>query len=172
MRSQGAWPRVGTRAERPPGVAPAPATSDLGPGSALPPAATRAETIAAAESVLHWVDRTFHVVGLLVRSAVYLLLFHLADKVDCGPALCGGVLLGDVTSFVALTLWHWRGELVAFLAALALFTLLFLVFGHRFDVPQEPAQRAILGLAAFGTVSGRLGRDLLDRVSGRNDGLW
>ena len=101
--------------------------------------------------------------------SAYLALFVLAARVDCGPALCAGVLLGDATSFVGLTLWHWRGEPVAFGAALALFALLFLVFGHRFDLPQEPAQRAILGLAAFGTVAGRLGRDLLGRLSGHED---
>ncbi|MBL8754798.1 MAG: hypothetical protein JNK15_15950 [Planctomycetes bacterium] len=116
------------------------------------------------------IDATFGLAGLLLRVGVYFVVGTLAQRHDCGPALLAGTLLGDFTATVVRAAWSFRtcawqsaGELVVLAIVIA-------CCRGALVVPECQAQRAILGLAAFGVFAGRFGKEALARLGRRDDG--
>lgn len=108
--------------------------------------------------------------GVVLRGAAYALLATFASRYDCGQALLGGLLVGDLAA-AALAL-AWR-NLDAWRLALAEFAVLALVFcwvRTQLVWPDDPAQRAILGLAAFGVFAGRAGSTAWTRLGPSENG--
>jgi hypothetical protein len=104
------------------------------------------------------------VLGLLVRAGCYAALAACANRFEFGPALCLGLLVGDFSATVANVTWQFRdGKVIAF-AELAVLALVYWCFVGRIDWPDEPALRAILGLAAFGVFTTRVGGSVLTRL--------
>jgi hypothetical protein len=106
------------------------------------------------------VDAAIHFGALLARAAAYAFVFAIADVYDCGRAILTGVWLGDVVGHLVGLCWQWRDGAVQVLAELALLGLVFLLVRSQLVWPEELPLRAILGLAAFGVFTTRVGGTL------------
>lgn len=116
------------------------------------------------EMGLDQIDAAIHFGALLVRAAVYTFVYAVADLFGCGRAILTGIWLGDVVSHVVQLAWNRRDTLVQGLAELALLGIVFLFVRSQLVWPQEPPLRAILGLAAFGVFSSRIGGSLFTQL--------
>lgn len=113
---------------------------------------------------LDHVDAAIHFGALLARAAAYALVWSVADLYDCGRAILTGVWLGDVVGNLIGLAWQWRDAAAQVVAELALLGLVFLFVRAQLVWPDELPLRAILGLAAFGVFSGRVGGSLLTQL--------
>ena len=116
------------------------------------------------------IDQNLHFGSLLVRAAVYGFVGSFASRYDCGAAMLTGTLLGDLAATVLRGFWFARTDLVQCLAEFAVFILAFFWLRAQLVLPDDQAQRAILGLAAFGIFAGRVGKTLLASFGRSNDG--
>jgi hypothetical protein len=119
------------------------------------------------ERIFERVDAAFHWSGLLVRAGIYAVLIAVADLYDCGHALLTGLLLGDLVGQLTALCWQWRDHLMGALGDLVLIGIIFLFVRPQLVWPEEPALRAILGLAAFGVFAGKVGGSLLTHLGPR-----
>ncbi|MBX3464040.1 MAG: hypothetical protein KF830_12780 [Planctomycetes bacterium] len=103
------------------------------------------------------VDAAIDFGALLLRAGGYAFVYSVADAYDCGRALLTGIWLGDVGSHLVDLAWRGREALANTLAELGLLGVVFLLARAHLVWPEEPALRAILGLAAFGVFASRLG---------------
>jgi len=110
------------------------------------------------------VDAAIHLGALFARAAAYAFVYAIADVYDCGRAILTGVWLGDVVGHLIGLAWQWRDALVQVLAELALLGLVFLFVRSQLVWPDELPLRAILGLAAFGVFTTRVGGTLLTQL--------
>lgn len=131
----------------------------------------RAATTTDRELGLDHVDAAIHFGALLARAAAYAFVYAIADVYDCGRAILTGVWLGDVLGHLFGLCWQWRDAAVQVLAELALLGLVFLLVRSQLVWPEELPLRAILGLAAFGVFSGRVGGCLFTQLGPRERGF-
>ncbi len=111
-----------------------------------------------------------HVGGVLLRGAVYALLATFASRYDCGQALLGGVVAGDLAASVLAAVWNWSSDRRAALVELAILAVAFLWVRAWLVWPEDPADRALFGLAAFGVFVARAGGTALTRIGSDHDG--
>ncbi len=109
-------------------------------------------------------DRAIHLGALFARAAVYAFVYAIADVYDCGRAILTGVWLGDVVGHLFGLCWQWRENLVQVLAELTLLGVVYLFVRSQLAWPEELQLRAILGLAAFGVFSARVGGSLFTQL--------
>lgn len=114
--------------------------------------------------VFDHVDTAIHFGALLARAAAYAFVYAIADVYDCGRAILTGVWLGDVAGHLFGLAWLWRDALVQVLAELALLAVVYMCIRTQLVWPAELPLRAILGLAAFGVCSTRVGGTLLTQL--------
>lgn len=113
---------------------------------------------------LDHVDTAIHFGALLLRAVAYAFVYAIADLYDCGQAILTGVWLGDVVGHLVGLCWQWRDGIAQVLAELALLGLVFLFVRSQLVWPEELPLRAILGLAAFGVFSARVGGTLFTQL--------
>ncbi len=116
-------------------------------------------------------DRTAAVANagaLVARGLLYAAAYVAADHYDCGRAILAGLLLGDAIGNLA-AFWTWRHAWPDLLGQALLLGLCWLCLHDRVGWPDDPAQRAVLGLTAFGVGVARLGGSLLSRMSDPGD---
>jgi hypothetical protein len=112
-----------------------------------------------------------HGVGLLVRFAAYGAAASFLAGYDCGQALLAGILAGDLLASVVRVAWTWRDGPAQALAELAVLLVIWLWVRHQLVWPDDPAQRALVGLAAFGVLVTRSGGEALVRLGPAHDGM-
>ncbi len=110
------------------------------------------------------IDTAFHFGGLLIRCVGYLFVYAIAGRYDCGTAILTGVLLGDLAGQSLKVVWDWRRGLLNRLGDLFVIVIVFLMVRSSTTWPDDPAMRAILGLAAFGLLVGHVGGTALTRL--------
>ena len=111
-----------------------------------------------------------HGVGLLVRLAAYGAAAAFLAGYDCGQALLAGVLAGDLLASLARVGWTWHDGPAQALAELAVLAAIWLWVRDQLLWPDDPAQRALVGLAAFGVLVTRSGGEALVRLGPAHDG--
>ncbi|MFY9345355.1 MAG: hypothetical protein WAT39_22885 [Planctomycetota bacterium] len=109
-------------------------------------------------------DGTLQTARLVVRLIVYGLLGAATHRYDCGQALLTGVLAGDLLASAARAVWQWQEGLRAAGAELAVLAIAWLWVRSDLVWPADQADRALLGLAAFGVLTARLGATALTRL--------
>lgn len=112
---------------------------------------------------LQRVDAVFHWGGFALRAACYAALAATAGHYDFGPALLTGALLGDAAGQLASLAWKGRDQLATAAGTLLLLGGTWFVARANLGWPDDPAQRAILGLSAFGALVGAIGGSALTR---------
>lgn len=111
-----------------------------------------------------------HVGGVLLRGAAYALLATFASRYDCGQALLGGVVAGDLAAALLTAGFRWSTDRRQVLVELAVLAAAFLWVRGWLVWPEDPAQRALFGLAAFGVFVARAGGTALTRIGADHDG--
>jgi hypothetical protein len=117
------------------------------------------------------VDAAIGYAALLVRALFYAGIWATVDHYDCGRAMLTGVLVGDIGSRLVSIAWEWRDGLLQVGAELLLLAIVFLFVRSQMVWPDDPAMRAIIGLAAFGVGSVQVGGQLLVRFGPRRSGF-
>jgi hypothetical protein len=120
----------------------------------------------AAPVIEHAVD----LAALVLRALAYAGFAAFASRYDCGQAILTGVFAGDAAASVVATAWAARDRRQA-LGELAVLGLVFLWVRAGLVWPDDQAQRAILGLAAFGVFVGRAGTTVLSHLGPRENGF-
>jgi hypothetical protein len=118
-----------------------------------------------------WIDVGVRLLGVLLRGAAYVLFARLVDGYDCGPALVLGAIVGDCAATALSIPWRWsegRGQVLGEAVLLAI-TMAWLQATVVW--PVDLAQRAILGLCAFGVFAIRTAGTALSRVGAREHGF-
>lgn len=110
------------------------------------------------------VDAAFHYGGLLIRAVGYLAVFVIAKNYDFGAAMLTGVLAGDLLGQSCKVVTNLSHGLLPQLCELAFLGLIFLFVRGMLVWPDDPAMRAIAGLAAFGLIVGHVGGSMLTRL--------
>lgn len=116
-------------------------------------------------------DAGLRLCGVLLRAAAYALLASFASHYDCGRVLLLGLLVGDLAASVVTLAWRWVEERRQAVAEFAALLLVLLWVRQDLVWPQDPAERAILGLAAFGVFVGRAGGTALTRLGPSENGF-
>ena len=119
----------------------------------------------------HSIDTAFHVGGMLVRAVVYAARGAVASHYDCGRALLTGVLLGDVAATMLDLVWRGWARPRQAAVEFAVVAVIFLCVRSTLVWPDEQAECAILGLAAFGVFAGRAGGTVLTHLGPRENGF-
>lgn len=117
------------------------------------------------------VDAAFRVTGLLVRAIAYAGIAALADRYDFGRAILTGVLAGDLLSRLLALTWELRECWIAAVAELAVLGVVFLFVRPWLVWPDDPASRALVGLAGFGVLAGQVGSTVFTRLGPHQDGF-
>ena len=115
------------------------------------------------------IDTAIQVTALLVRAGAYAVVGGLASQYDCGQAMLTGLLVGDLSASAALWLMQGHELWQQSLAELALLAIIYLCVRHQLVWPDDPAQRAIVGLAALGVFAPRAGGALMARFGPGED---
>lgn len=139
----------------------------------LPPperatAGDRADATAEAQA-LRIVDRGLHLGGLLLHAGSYLALALVAARFDFGPHLLAGAMFGDFAGYLLHAVRTWRDAPLAIGCELLLFAALFAYWWCHYPWPATPEFRALFYLAAFGTLTARVGWIAGGR---RDDTIW
>lgn len=103
------------------------------------------------------VDGAFGAVGLGARVLVYGLVGSFANRYGCGPALLTGALVGDFAGSVVRTIWVRNHGLGLVVIEWVVLVIAWLWLQDQLRWSADPADRALLGLAAFGVFAGRVG---------------
>lgn len=114
------------------------------------------------------IEATFRTAGLLLQAAIYAAIAVLAEHCDFGGPLLVGVLAGDLLGRLLVLVWEWRQNPPLVAAELALLGLVYWFVRRWLVWPEDPAMRAVLGLAGFGAFVARFGSTLWRR-SGQSD---
>ena len=109
--------------------------------------------------------------GLLLRAGAYAVLASFASRFDFGQALLLGLLVGAVAASVLTMAWRLTTERTAVIGEVVVLALVLLWVRSELSWPDDPAQRAILGLAALGVLAGRVGGSALTRFGPSDDGF-
>ncbi len=117
------------------------------------------------------VDAALRIIGLLVRALAYAGIAALAERYDFGRAVLTGVLAGDLLSRLVALAWELRECWIAAAAELALLGLVYLFVRPWLVWPDDPAMRAIVGLACFGVLAGQLGATVFTRLEPHENGF-
>ena len=110
---------------------------------------------------LRAVDATFHYGGILLRAFGYLTVWAIAKEYDFGMAFLTGVLAGDLLGQLVRIGLHFREAPLYELGELMMIGLVYLFARPLLAWPDDQAMRAIVGLAAFGALSGHAGGTML-----------
>lgn len=117
------------------------------------------------------IDVALELASALLRVGIYAVFAGFVNRYDCGAALLTGVLTGDLIASAARWLWRWRDGLLPATSELLVLGAFWLWARSELVWPACPAQRAILGLAAFGVLVSRLGHTALTRLGPSEHGL-
>lgn len=110
-----------------------------------------------------------HLAGVLARASAYAALAALVARYDCGRAILLGLVVGDLAASALAACWRWIDERTQALVELAVLGAAFLWIRHGVAWPVDLAERAILGLSAFGLFAGRTGGTALVRLGPSDD---
>lgn len=119
----------------------------------------------------HPIDVSLELASALLRVGAYAIFAGFANRYDCGTALLTGVLTGDLIASAVRGVWRWQDGFVPALSELLVLGAIWLCVRSELVWPDCPAQRAILGLAAFGVLVSRLGHTALTRLGPSEHGL-
>ena len=117
------------------------------------------------------IDSAIQVSALLLRAAIYGVVGGFAGNYDCGQSILTGLLIGDLGASTLSLLWERRDHLAQLIAELAMIGIIYLWVRSDLVWPDDPAQRAIMGLAAFGVFTSRCGGSLLTRIGPSETGF-
>lgn len=105
-------------------------------------------------------DTTYQVAGMAVRVALYAVLYALSTQHDFVVYLMAGFFAGDAAALV-LTAWFqfaFHRRVVVFDVVLLSVVAWVLQSTGAFDIPEDPASRALMGLAFMATITLKLAR--------------
>ena len=109
-------------------------------------------------------DAMLNAAALLLRAAFYAVVVLIAEPYDCGRALLGGIVLGDLAASAFALLCRQCENAAVMLAELALLAIAFVWVRSHVPWPHEPPDQALLFLAAFGVFAALAGRNVLLRI--------
>lgn len=110
------------------------------------------------------VDATFHYGGIMVRAVGYLIVAAIADRYCFGQAILTGVLIGDLSGQLIKSIVRWHEGPLMQIGELLMIGIVYLFVRPMLGWPDDAALRAIIGLAAFGVLSGHIGGSVLMRL--------
>lgn len=106
------------------------------------------------QAVQRSVDAAFHYGGLVVRAVGYTVLYAFAAHYELAQPVLAGVLCGDAFGQVCLLAKRGRGDLPAVAGDLLALTVVAWCVREQLAWPDDPALRAVFGLAALGALVG------------------
>jgi hypothetical protein len=110
------------------------------------------------------IDAAIDFGALALRAVAYAVLWAAASPFDCGRALLTGAVAGDLAATAVGLLLRRHHGIAPALAEGALLLLVMLWCRHQLAWPDEPALRALVGLAAFGVFAPRVGGSVWTRL--------
>lgn len=118
-----------------------------------------------------WIDIVVRLCGVLLRATVYVLLARFVGAYDCGPALVLGAVVGDCAATALSIPWRWADARCQVFGEAVLLAVTMAWLQANVVWPTDLAQRAILGLCAFGVFAARTAGTALSRIGAREHGF-